>query len=290
MFNRILVCSDGSDQALHAAGLAAKLAKQCDASLLVLNVFDLPAAMALYAAPYEQVVDAETLVGWASEAQEEVLKRTEEVCVADGAAPTLLNEMGNPVDVVCATAEREQADLIVIGSRGLNTWQVLLMGSISEGVMHQAHCPVLIVRGAMPALHKILLATDGSKHAARATRAAGELAHRLGADLTVLSVFEPRNDYSDLPQGEVHPEDLAARVLDTVAHNVSVILDVIPAPYTILQKQGHPAEVIVRTAIQIHSDLIVTGSRGFGALKGMLMGSVSNRVAHHAPCSLLVER
>ena len=55
-------------------------------------------------------------------------------------------EIGHPIDRIVAVAQDIQADLIVLGSRGLGGWNSYLLGSVSDGVLHHAHCPVLIVR------------------------------------------------------------------------------------------------------------------------------------------------
>ena len=52
--------------------------------------------------------------------------------------------------------------------------------------------------------------------------------------------------------------------------------------------EGHPAEEIIRAAARTHADLVILGSRGMTGLKGAFLGSVSRRVARHAPCSVLV--
>jgi nucleotide-binding universal stress UspA family protein len=54
--------------------------------------------------------------------------------------------------------------------------------------------------------------------------------------------------------------------------------------------EGRPAEEIIRAAARTHADLVILGSRGMTGLKGALLGSVSRRVARHAPCSVLVAR
>jgi nucleotide-binding universal stress UspA family protein len=63
-----------------------------------------------------------------------------------GVEVTQLREFGHPVDTIVNAAETIHADLIVLGSRGMNGFKALLLGSISDGVLHHAHCPTLVIR------------------------------------------------------------------------------------------------------------------------------------------------
>src|SRR3712207_964607 len=99
--------------------------------------------------------------------------------------------MGTPDEEIVKLAEELGADLIVVGSRGLGSLKRVLMGSVSESVLHHAHASVLVARGepiSFPT--KILAATDGSGEAALAATAAAEIARRTGSELHVVHVGE----------------------------------------------------------------------------------------------------
>lgn len=141
---------------------------------------------------------------------------------------------------------------------------------------------------------KILLASDGSDYALRAARAAAELAKSLGASVTVLHVFTMPTMQMAIPGSpgvEMEPGALNTyieQVQDAVAKRTGRVLDEAGVPYTTVLEAGHPAEVIIRIAEDDGYDLIVMGSRGMSEIKSFLLGSVSDKVSHHAHCPVLI--
>jgi nucleotide-binding universal stress UspA family protein len=141
---------------------------------------------------------------------------------------------------------------------------------------------------------KILLPSDGSDYALRAAAAAAELAKALGASVTVLHVFTMPTTQMAVPGApgvDVESGALNAyieQVQDAVAKRTGRVLDEAGVPYTTLLEAGHPAEVIVRIAEDDGYDLIVIGSRGLSAIQSFLLGSVSDKVSHHAHCPVLI--
>lgn len=147
---------------------------------------------------------------------------------------------------------------------------------------------------------KILLASDGSADAAKAAKAAASLAGKFGAELLVLHAFPLLGGTSAATTlaprglaGGVDPkiiERWAASSQEVVSQRVTQALEETGALYTFRQVNGDPADTIVRVAEEEGSDLIVVGSRGLGETLRFLLGSVSDRVSHHAPCSVLIVR
>ncbi|HLV80934.1 MAG TPA: universal stress protein, partial [Chthonomonadaceae bacterium] len=193
MFTRIVLCSDGSEQALQATQAAVELARRFQAEILLVNVVDLVAAAAAYPAYYvpEAIGPSQVAIQYAQELQQDVLNETGCLLRQAGVRYRPLAEIGQAVDRILEVAEEEKADLILLGSRGRSAWEALLLGSVSEGVAHHAHCPVLIVRGKPAAFARILLATDASECARKAAQAAFMLAETFQATLNVLNVYEP---------------------------------------------------------------------------------------------------
>jgi nucleotide-binding universal stress UspA family protein len=146
MFQHILLASDGSDHALQATEAAAEIARKFGARVTLLTVFNPPIMSPPFLGGPEPLIDAEILVQQAEEVQEAVERRTGEVLEKHTVPYECLREVGHPVDHIVSVAEREKVDLIVMGSRGLGGLQSFLLGSVSDRVLHHAHCPVLIVR------------------------------------------------------------------------------------------------------------------------------------------------
>ncbi|HLV80194.1 MAG TPA: universal stress protein [Chthonomonadaceae bacterium] len=141
----------------------------------------------------------------------------------------------------------------------------------------------------------ILLASDGSEHALKAARAAAEIARRFNARLTLLCVFDPPATLADVAAGQPEPaEDTnvlmqhAEHVLDAASRRTEKALEAAGTPYETRCETGHPVNVIVSVAARERVDLIVMGSRGLGRFESFLLGSVSERVLHHATCPVLI--
>ena len=135
----------------------------------------------------------------------------------------------------------------------------------------------------------MLLAVDGSDHALRAAKVAGELARTLGADLRVITAFEPVPAYLGEPMLQQAMAERIARaeeVLETALQAVGEI----PGTLKTEVLEGPPAEAILHVEQTRHNDLIVMGARGRGRLTGLLLGSQSQKVVAHAHCPVLLVR
>lgn len=146
MFSKILLASDGSEYAIKAAEAAAELAKALGASVTLLHVFTMPSLhMAVPGSPAVDV-DPGALSSYVEQVQDAVAKRTGRILEEAGVAYDTLLEAGHPAEVIVRIAEDDGYDLIVMGSRGLSAIQSFLLGSVSDRVVHHAHCPVLVVK------------------------------------------------------------------------------------------------------------------------------------------------
>lgn len=136
----------------------------------------------------------------------------------------------------------------------------------------------------------IVVGTDGSETAQRAVGEATRLAKELGASLHVVSAFEPLRGVkvSGAPEGAakvlaVAPDSQVQAVVEEVASCCRIIgVDVTAHTVT-----GDPADALLEIAREKHASLIVVGSRGMHGMKRVL-GSVPNKVSHHAHCSVLI--
>lgn len=146
MFSKILVASDGSRCALHAVEAAAEIAKRFGSTVVALSVDDPATSTIPYIGPPEAAYVSELSVANAQDELKNALKKTAALLTRAGVKFAARSETGHPVDVIVRVAGEEHADLLVLGSRGMGGFERLLLGSVSDGVLHHAHCPVLIVR------------------------------------------------------------------------------------------------------------------------------------------------
>ena len=141
----------------------------------------------------------------------------------------------------------------------------------------------------------IVVGTDGSETAQVAVKSAIEMAKSVGASLQIVSAYEPvseqrlRSEQKEVPkdvQWMVNPrEDVEATLEDAAEEAKDAGVNV-----ETHARQGDPADAILDVAEEQHADLIVVGNKGMTGAKRFLLGSVPNKVSHHAPCSVLIIR
>jgi nucleotide-binding universal stress UspA family protein len=142
---KILLATDGSDEAAMAAEAAAELSKQSGSEIHVAYVLPTPAQLIghhIYSAEMRESV----LGGAEREAERFLKERAEQIGVDGGKVAETHLRSGEPDKEILRLAEDLGAGLIVIGSRGLGAVSRALMGSVSESVVRHAHCPVFVVR------------------------------------------------------------------------------------------------------------------------------------------------
>lgn len=142
----------------------------------------------------------------------------------------------------------------------------------------------------------ILVGTDGSDTATTAVRYAIDLARELGARLMIVSAYEPvsdprlRGERVEVPedlQWMVNPREEVLATLDAAKQD-ALRAGVIQVET--FARQGDAADAVLDVAEEQRTDLIVVGNKGMTGANRFLLGSVPNRVSHHAPCSVLIVR
>ena len=276
--------------------MGARIAQKFSSQVLLLYAQDLD--VSAYGV-WELAAPQEGLATYTKEVRRSLEEHTGRIFRDAGVPHETMIEQGHPVKAITRLAEQQQADLIVIGSRGLSDVPAFLLGSISEEVLHHAHCPVLIVRGnhappQAPQWERILLATDGSQGAMQATDTALAVAQKFGASLSALNVVNgAASFYGTSPYittDSDNPHTGAQRLLARITADVSAKTIAAGVPRSFHQETGNPAEIIVAYADRTDMSLIVMGCRGMGTFQSLLLGSVSNRVAQHSHRSVLVTR
>jgi len=136
----------------------------------------------------------------------------------------------------------------------------------------------------------ILLGADGSEHAQRAAKVAGDLARALKSkEVRIVVAFDPVPPYLGEPNIS-QAEAARVKAADDILARTKAALGSIPGEVHEETLAGSPAEAIVQVAKTRKSELIVMGSRGLGRLEGALLGSNSQKVVSHAPCPVLIVR
>jgi nucleotide-binding universal stress UspA family protein len=142
----------------------------------------------------------------------------------------------------------------------------------------------------------IIVGTDGSETAAVAVAQAVEVAQALAARLTIVSAYEP------VPEGQLRTERLAApQDVQWAVNPREDVLTLLKSAARSARKAGveqvetvarvgDAADAILDVAEEQRSDLIVVGNKGMTGATRFLLGSVPNKVSHHAPCSVLIVR
>ncbi len=146
MYQQILLCADGSEGGVKAAQSTAEIAKKFGSKITVLSVFFPTPLLASFGEAPEAAACLDTVISIGEGQHEAIQSATRQILAEAGVEGTELREFGHPVDTIVNAAQQINADLVVMGCRGMSGFKSLLLGSVSDGVLHHAHCPVLIVR------------------------------------------------------------------------------------------------------------------------------------------------
>ncbi|MFF5172862.1 universal stress protein [Micromonospora sp. NPDC000089] len=281
----VVVGVDGSPSSLVAAEHAARAALARSRPLLLVHGYLHPLGYGVPLNPYDLGVPAPT------EESRRMLDRT----AADltGRFPGLdvrvRQVAGGPGAAL--VEESREAELVVVGSRGLGGFAGLLLGSVSGQVAAHARCPVLVVRPQeqpMPVGGPVLAGVDGSDGARLAVGYAADEAALRGAPLVLVHVGPPGED-------RAVPEEVEEARAGHRAEAVRLLAEASAAvradhPDLTVREHPVPAAGPARGLVEASgsASLLVVGTRGRGGFAGLLLGSVSQAVIQHAHCPVLV--
>lgn len=212
---------------------------------------------------------------------------------------------GSPSRVLVDAAE--PAALVVVGSSRASRLERVVLGSVSAAVIQHANAPVVLVpegSGAGPG--RVVVGVDGSAQSRAAARTAIDVARHAGVSVLALTawnvevvggvvVTEPGSP--EWEQVDARYRGVAQEVVDQAAQEVAAGATVAPGIESRAQglpevsvdvRRGSPAGVLLEEVAD--DDLLVVGTRGRGGFRGLLLGSVSQRVLEAAPCPVLVTR
>jgi nucleotide-binding universal stress UspA family protein len=222
---------------------------------------------------------------------------------------------GNPAATLNAYAAEIQADLMLIGAKGLRATLGILLGGVAQQVVEYSSCPVLVVRSPYHGLKRILLVTDGSEQSKQALaylappcpdgsrRRCSWLPQE--AQVSAMHVLPP-----PIPDGIVTPAwALGPEVLyptpvtpidkqaveaeeqrqgERLLKETENLLSRADLQTSSILVRGDAATEIIKTIRANEIDMVVCGSRGLSAVSGWLLGSVSRKLVHYAGCSVLI--
>ena len=254
VFSRVIVGIDGSKESREAAGQAATLV---DGELTLVASYDIAAAIAGTGIGVPVYLDVDSQRA----AAEDALGRARESAAA--ASPTSLVVRGRAADELISAAERKQGTLVVVGSHEYSRLAGFVLGSTATEVVHKAPCSVLVarrrhMREKFPT--NVVVGVDGSRESATAYAAARQLSERFNAELWPVVAHGGKA--------------VNRRTVDAIVDRWRE------------DSPDEPVGALVTAAAD--ADLLVVGSRGLHGLKAL--GSVAERVAHRAGCSVLIVR
>ena len=301
---RVLIAVDGSADGFAAVRQVGQLlAAQRDQVAIVYSPPEVHVGAG--SAPAAEIIDR-ARAALADSVFDEAAQR-----LPDGLCESLERITGgrHPRKAILTACEQWRADMIVVGARGLGPIGQALVGSVSRGVAHSAHVPVLVARdaAARPSSegYRVLVAYDNSPSSEHAVEVMTRLTlpgHTIGRVLTVIeSMFagevpewlekQARDaDSEAMAQAWVREHDEELR---EAGETLTELIPRLPEGFhghEPIVREGHPSEQILETIAEEQIDLVVLGARGHGMIQRLLVGSTSERVLAHAPCSVLLVR
>ena len=250
VFTKIVCGVDGSSEGLEAVKQAQRLAP-AGAEVTLVSVSE--SHLAVRTGP--------SAAAWVRRLNEEAQAALDDAHKIAGEAETILLH-GRAADTFLRAVGDQGATLAAVGSRETSRAVGILIGSVATRLLHEAPCSVLVARaGESPWPRSIVAGLDGSDESFAAAVVAHDVATRTGSTIRFL-----------VARG-ASPDDLATEALAQFGYDIAF-------------SDAKPVPALLEAARD--ADLLVVGSRGVTGLRSL--GSVSERIAHRAPCSLLVAR
>ena len=283
---RLLVATDFSEHATEALRSAIELARAHDAEILLVHAVD--SELPTLAAPDDPL----------GRFIRQNLGALESLVRGSGVPVCAEIHLGKPWDVITKVARESTVDLIILGAQGKSRVSERFLGTTADRVIKTSSVPVLVApKRPLSSAHDvqtILVATDFSEEAALATSMAVRLLHGCVTEghlvllhSVALSVKHIDADVPmPIPEYWDAAERDAAQKLQTLAASLRNDRMTVEAKTF----RGYPAETILSEARNCQADLIAMGTQGRKGLDRFFMGSVAERVLHHADCPVLTVR
>ena len=302
----ILIATDGSEDADNALNFVLRFPFPRESKMTVLTVVDdIPMLPAELDALDETQVEALELANKRlKEEAEELVQRESKRLREDGWPGQTLVRHGNPVDEILSVAEEIDADLVVLGSHGTGMAKRFLLGSVSDRVLEYAGCSVLIVKTkpgeeapaavepGTNAPYRIMLAYDNSDVAHEALELCSSLPLEESSEISALYVMPLITAYRQDIREHINEIWLQKKRImrEELEKAVASFQWATPNVTTQVREADNVSGEILNAAEQAGSDLIMFGCKDKGALKRMLFGSITRRMARYAECTVWAVR
>jgi nucleotide-binding universal stress UspA family protein len=278
-FKRIVLATDASKQADAAVQATIALGIPSSAKVLAVHVWNLE----VY--PDDVQIDVESrdeaarlLVNTVETLRKGGMDAEARVCQATGAGIA---------ETIAVVAREFNADLVVLGSRGLSDWQSIFKHSVSHQVLAAVDCPVLVVRDRLTVdvsePRKVLLAIAGGDDVGPCVRAAIAAAQAPNSEVMVVHVAQAIFG----PQGFAYVES-SEEIQATMASAIGILKDSGIKAQGMVAHTSPVADSVAEIAASWKADIIVVGSSRMGDLGSLLLGSVSHSLLHTTARPVLV--
>lgn len=286
----VVVGTDGSASSLDAVASAAREAQARDADLRVVHAFGWPGSSSPPGRSPLGFTDDE-IRALTGPMTARAVERARAVAPRVNVSHTVV-----PGDALSVLEEQSRtAQLVVVGSRGTGAFAGLLVGSTGVGLAAHAQCPVVVVRERPDTTAPVLLGTDGSPAAQDAVAFAFDEAALRGVGLVALHAWTTWNVPVPAPPDD--PKEAYAYRPGMLAMDEERLL----AEALVGCAERYPQVEVERRSVcsatrqalidaSRNAQLLVVGARGRGGFSGLLLGSVSQAMLHHAHCPVAVVR
>jgi len=287
----ILAATDFSENALSALDWAEEIARSHDARLVLFHA--LPPPITAAAAPEFVVIPPEIYETQEQRAREHLEELAEKRRAAGAKAETRLS-LGPSGQAILDAAQKEGADLVVVGTRGLTGLKRVFLGSVAARVIRDAPCPVLAIpaeeKGVHRPIRRLLVPTDFSDDAQRAVDAALRVLGAVSAEMKITLLHVWRVPIIFSPWATFPMDSFERGAAEDARRRLEEAAGPLRAQgYEVETRecQGEPADEIDRTAAAIGADVVAMGTHGRSGMSRVFLGSVAERTLPAAPCPVL---
>jgi nucleotide-binding universal stress UspA family protein len=270
---KILICSDGSEPAEHAAKLGETIAIACNAEVTLLGILEVAGASG-------PILDS--------------LRRGQQTLQDNRISAEVVTKAGEPLTEIVRRTQETLYDLVVIGAPRREHRGLFRRPSKTYKIIKSVHPPVLAVMARTTSIRRILICTGGKKYIDNGVKLTGEIARGMGAAATLFHVMPlPPAIYGRLYGQEVD----AAAVLSSRSElgrnlrNEKAVLDALGVASEVRLRQGQVLDEIFAEIKRGNYNLVVTGaSLSHGSLHTYILGDVTREIVNRSECAVLVAR